>query len=113
MTSKSNKMKNKYHIKVLFKWFDLWIGIFIDKPTRAVYICLLPMLPVKIWITEHKPCPQCKSFMHKIAINTGDGWVLEWECDQCDYITEGGIEWPFGDKWMTSKDLDRFGYELV
>lgn len=36
-----------------FRWCDLWIGIYIDLPGHAIYICPVPMLGVKIsWRVE-------------------------------------------------------------
>lgn len=29
-------------MKIRFKWFDLWIGAYIDRKKRTVYICPLP-----------------------------------------------------------------------
>lgn len=31
-----------------FRWFDLWVGVFIDLEKKAVYVCPVPMLGVKI-----------------------------------------------------------------
>lgn len=31
-----------------FRWFDLWIGAYIDRKNRTIYICPIPMLGVKI-----------------------------------------------------------------
>lgn len=31
-----------------FAWYDLWIGVYYDRKTGIIYICLLPCL--LIWI---------------------------------------------------------------
>lgn len=38
-----------------FRWYDLWIGAFIDTKKRAIYICPVPMFGIKIW---WKPYPK-------------------------------------------------------
>jgi hypothetical protein len=35
-------------IELQWKWYDLWVGVFIDTKSRIVYICLLPTIVVKI-----------------------------------------------------------------
>lgn len=38
----------KVYIKPFFRWYDLWIGLYIDKPNRTLYVCPLPMIGLKI-----------------------------------------------------------------
>jgi hypothetical protein len=38
--------------KPMFIWYDLWIGIFIDKPKRHVYIILFPTLVLRVTLQE-------------------------------------------------------------
>jgi hypothetical protein len=35
-------------IKLFFRWYDLWIGAYIDKKNRAIYIIPIPTLGIKI-----------------------------------------------------------------
>lgn len=35
-------------IRPFFRWYDLWIGAYVDTANRAIYICPLPMIGVKI-----------------------------------------------------------------
>ena len=35
-------------IQFYFKWFDFWIGFFIDTKKKILYIGLLPMIGIKI-----------------------------------------------------------------
>lgn len=28
----------------IFRWFDLWVGVFIDRPNGRVYVFYFPML---------------------------------------------------------------------
>jgi hypothetical protein len=34
--------------KLIFAWYDLWIGVFIDRAKRRVYILPLPCLGIVI-----------------------------------------------------------------
>ncbi len=37
-------------IKLMFAWFDIWIGVYIDRKKRTIYIAIVPMLIiVVIW----------------------------------------------------------------
>lgn len=40
----------KPHKRFEFRWawFDLWVGAYIDRPNKAVYICPLPTLAFRI-----------------------------------------------------------------
>jgi hypothetical protein len=35
-------------IKPFFRWYDLWIGAYIDTAAGVVYICPLPMVGVRV-----------------------------------------------------------------
>jgi hypothetical protein len=105
-------MIKKLHLAILFRWFDLWTGFYIDRKGKAVYICLVPMFPIKIWSTEHKRCPTCGKAMQKAAVNTGDGWALFWDCDDYDG-DDHEIDWPFGDRKLNEDELEREGYEII
>lgn len=35
-------------ITPFFRWYDIWIGVFVDRKNRAIYICPVPMLGVKV-----------------------------------------------------------------
>ena len=36
------------HFRIEFKWFDLWVGAFIDHERHRLYVCPLPCV-VLIW----------------------------------------------------------------
>jgi hypothetical protein len=35
-------------IRPFFRWFDLWIGLYVDTQARAIYICPVPCFGVRI-----------------------------------------------------------------
>lgn len=37
-------------IKPFFRWYDLWIGVFIDKEHGVLYVCPIPMFGFKVMI---------------------------------------------------------------
>ena len=37
-----------FKVKAFFKLEDLWIGVYIDRQKRAIYICPIPMIGIKI-----------------------------------------------------------------
>jgi hypothetical protein len=40
-------------VSLFFRWYDLWIGVYIDRPNQTIYICPLPTLGIKIrWHME-------------------------------------------------------------
>ncbi len=35
-------------IRPFFRWYDLWIGVYVDVAKRAAYICPIPMFGIKV-----------------------------------------------------------------
>lgn len=35
-------------MRVFFAWYDIWIGVYVDRKSRAVYVCPFPCLVIKI-----------------------------------------------------------------
>ena len=48
VTNKLSTERPKFRIKPIFKWFDIWVGVFVDQKSRVLYIFPLPMLGFKI-----------------------------------------------------------------
>lgn len=56
-------MKNKFNIKLVVAWYDLWFGIFIDTKKQLVYVMVpvigikfsyLPILDFLWWLTPNR-----------------------------------------------------------
>lgn len=44
-------------IKIEFKWFDFWVGLFYDIGKRVLYVCPLPMIVISFSLRNRsKPC---------------------------------------------------------
>jgi hypothetical protein len=35
-------------VKPFFRWYDLWVGAYWSKEERALYVCPLPMIGLRI-----------------------------------------------------------------
>jgi len=35
-------------IKFFFRWYDIWIGVYIDRKNKILYVCPIPMFGIKI-----------------------------------------------------------------
>lgn len=58
-------------IKILFAWYDLWIGIFIDKIKGVIYILPIPTLGVKIqFIPDGYKIEKVKTYWNKSTPET-------------------------------------------
>jgi len=40
-------------IKLLFAWYDLWVGVYWQSKDRTLYILPLPMIGIKIHFTKY------------------------------------------------------------
>lgn len=105
----------KLRVKPFFRWYDLWVGVYVDTRLKAIYICPLPTIGLKIWRELTALCPECGNPAVKSAIDTGDGWFLTWDCPYlgCIEEDEGYIEWPFEDEWLTAADLEHHGFTVL
>lgn len=37
-------------LSITFAWYDIWVGVFIDRAKRRVYICPVPCLLITIYL---------------------------------------------------------------
>lgn len=35
-------------VKLFFRWYDLWVGWYIDTKGKAIYFCPLPTIGLKV-----------------------------------------------------------------
>jgi hypothetical protein len=40
-------------VRPIFAWYDLWVGVFVDRPGRRVYVFPVPMFGLLIQFPEH------------------------------------------------------------
>lgn len=43
----------KLKIRLMFAWYDLWMGAYYDRKARALYVFPLPMLGLKVERRDH------------------------------------------------------------
>lgn len=48
-------------IRLMFAWYDLWVGVFVDRSNRRLYIFPLPTLGIKISLPKRVACARCDS----------------------------------------------------
>ena len=77
---------------------------------EALYVCLLPMLPIRIGVEYVRVCETCEVEMKKVAV-CDEGWTTIWECPSCGDTDE--YPWPYGDNMIGSKQLEDAGFEIV
>lgn len=84
-------------IKLLFAWYDLWIGFYYDRKNKSLYIFPIPMVGIvikpKIENTpERKPvfCPINTMLLTKDGRKTGNGIVVEVNNNLYTIITDYG-----------------------
>jgi len=39
-------------IKIIFAWYDIWVGVFYDRKNRIIYILPIPMVGLKISLPD-------------------------------------------------------------
>lgn len=50
---KKSATRLRIKVRLLWCWYDLWIGAYVDRTNKAVYICPLPTVVIKIlWWKE-------------------------------------------------------------
>ena len=42
-------------VEFFFAWYDLWVGVYIDRGNRTAYVCPLPCCVLKFELTPEAP----------------------------------------------------------
>ena len=85
-------------IRLIFAWYDFWVGIFWDRQKRALYLFLIPMIGIVIcrsWrrINERRIVLAEK----KSTAHLTDDEVVEFAALQRDYFRHLAKLHPHGD----------------
>lgn len=55
-------------ITPFFRWYDLWIGAYVDTKDKAIYVCPLPMVGIKIQYGDPRcQCAECLMFRQVLS----------------------------------------------
>lgn len=71
-------------VSLKFRWYDLWVGVFIDRESRAVFICPLPCVVVKLsWGNEQREMsnPELR-ILSQLQIAEGQGYKAGLSADE-------------------------------
>lgn len=41
-------------VRPFFRWYDLWVGAYYDRASRALYVCPLPMFGIRLSFTRSR-----------------------------------------------------------
>ena len=102
--------------------------IYRDAIMRSLcYLEGLPRPPRSVkesWSLPTAPrCPECNAIALPVALNTGDGWALGWDCSNtCGpdaFAWDDGDEglgeppgWPFYSDYADSDDFSNAGFQI-
>ena len=111
------EITSRISVKLFFRWYDLWIGAYIDAKAPAIYVCPLPTVGIKIWREKIATCGLCRNRAEKTAIDTGDGWLLCWHCPLGCMDEEDGLlgkeDWPIPEgAYVSAEELERQGFKI-
>jgi len=80
-------------IKFIFKWFDFWMGVFIDKPNKRIYIFYFPMCGILIQLkTNYHECTDKELIEIKNILETHNRLLNKESIDTIGNFTNCGVE---------------------
>lgn len=76
-----------FKITPFFRWYDLWVGAYVDTKGKALYLCPVPMLGVKVEREVPPPpvdrCGYCYAELTEAEFFTSHGSGEGRCCDAC------------------------------
>lgn len=91
--------QQKYDLQDEIKWIEKKFGLD-NKPKAEIY----PSAIV---------CTRCSQKIKPIAHNTGEGWSFDLECKCLDLFEYLHFDWPSHQTYLTSREVQRMGFEEV
>jgi len=65
-------------VRLIFAWYDFWVGVFFDRDNRRIYLFPIPMVGLMIQLPIAK-CPTCKGTgAQEVPDGTASGQC--WDC---------------------------------
>jgi hypothetical protein len=76
-----------FKITPFFRWYDLWVGAYVDTKGKALYLCPVPMLGVKVERDVPPPkvarCVYCRCELTDAEFFTNGSVDFGDCCDDC------------------------------
>lgn len=77
-------------VSIFFAWYDIWIGVFIDRKKRAVYVCPVPCLVFKFTRPESMTAKEFKEGLGQALRGETRPLSQLWGDFHADDESEGG-----------------------
>lgn len=75
----------RFTVNTYFKWYDLWVGVFVDTKKKILYICPLPTWVIEIGAAKRHDvyvCLTCQQ-LYTLEKFTWEFTTLDAECPSC------------------------------
>lgn len=46
--SQQSELRQRFRVSFALLWYDLWVGLYIDRARRRLYFCLLPCCVIRV-----------------------------------------------------------------